>query len=65
MKQIVRIAAQRGIGHATNSLLVEISIDPPHFPAGLIDHTERAVRVAQTARLSYMEFHRQARSSRP
>ena len=27
------ITAQRGIGHATNSLLVQISIDPCHFPA--------------------------------
>jgi hypothetical protein len=35
MKQIVGITAQRGIGHATDSLLVQISIDPLHFPAGL------------------------------
>ena len=34
MEQIVGITAQRGIGHATDSLLVQISIDPLHFPAG-------------------------------
>jgi hypothetical protein len=64
MKQIVRITAQRGIGHAPNSLLVQISIDPRYFPAGLFEHTERAARVAQTALLSHMESHRQARSNR-
>jgi hypothetical protein len=64
MKQIVRITAQRGIGHATNSLLVQISIDPRHFPACLLEHAERALRVAQTALLSDMESHRQARSNR-
>jgi hypothetical protein len=64
MQQIVCISAQRGIGHAANSLLVQISIDPAHFLAGLLEHTERAVGVAQTALLSDMESHRQARSNR-
>ena len=64
MQQIVGITAQRGIGHATDSLLVQISIDPLHFPAGLRDHAKRAVCVAQSVLLSYMESHRQASSNR-
>ena len=44
MEQIVGITSQRGIGHATDSLLVQKSIDPLHFPAGMLDHAKRAVR---------------------
>ena len=62
MEQIVGITAQRGIGHATDSLLVQISIDPLHFPAGLPDHAKRAPSIAQAVLLSYMESHRQASS---
>jgi len=64
MKQIVGITAKGGIGYATDSLLVQISIDPLHVPAGLFDHAKRTVRVAQSVLLSYMESHRQARSNR-
>ncbi len=64
MEQIVGITAQRGIGHATDSLLVQISIDPIHFPAGLLDHAKRALAIAQAVLLSYMESHRQASSKR-
>ena len=46
------ITTKCGIGHATDSLLVQISIDPIHFPAGLLDHAKRAVGVAQSMRLS-------------
>ena len=54
MEQIVSITAQRGIGHAADSLLIQISIDPLHFPAGLFDHAKRAVCVAQSVLLSYI-----------
>ena len=53
MQQILGITAQRGIGHATDSLLVQKSIDPLHFPAGLLDHAKRTVRVAQSMLLSH------------
>src|SRR3984885_14692142 len=59
MKQIVGITAQRGIGHATDSLLVQISVDPLHIPARLLDHAKRALGIAQAALLSYMESHSQ------
>ena len=64
MKQIVGITTQRGIGHATDSLLVQISINPLHFPAGRLDHAKRTVGVAQSVLLSDAEPHRQARSNR-
>src|SRR4051794_31540060 len=43
MEEVVGITTQRGIGYATNSLLVQISIDPPHVPTGRFDHAERTV----------------------
>jgi hypothetical protein len=46
MEQIVGITAQRGIGHAADSLLVQISIDPLYFPAGLLDHAKRTRSIA-------------------
>ena len=48
MEQIVGITAQRGFSHATDSLLVQISIDPRHVPAAVFDHAKRTVHVAQS-----------------
>jgi len=64
MKQIVRITAKGGLGHATDLLLVQISIGPIHFPASLLDHSKRAVGVAQSTLLNYTESHGQASSNR-
>src|SRR5580704_17923562 len=64
MQQIVGITPQRGISHATDSLLVQISIDPLHFLSGLLDHAKRTMGIAQAALLSYMESHRAARFNR-
>jgi hypothetical protein len=64
MEEIMGITAQRGIGYATDSLLVQISIDPLHFPAGMLDDAKRTVGVAQTVLLSYPESHRDASSNR-
>ena len=64
MQQIVGITPQRGISHATDSLLVQISIDPLHFPAGLRDHAKWTVSVAQSELMSYTESHRPARFNR-
>ena len=64
MEQIVGIAAQGGIGHATNSLLVQISIDPLHFPAGLLDDAKRTMGIAQALLLGYTKSHRHASSNK-
>ena len=47
-----------------NCWRIQISIDPLHFPAGLLDHAKRAVRVAQPVLLSHTKCHGQARSNR-
>src|SRR5437667_6961020 len=57
MQQIVRITAKRSIGHATDALLVQISIDPLHFPTGLLDHAKRTVRVAQSILVNNTKGH--------
>ena len=36
MEQIVRIAAQCGIRHAADSLLIQKAVDPSHFPTGAV-----------------------------
>ena len=64
MEQIVGITAQCGIGHATHTLLIQLSIDPRHFPAGLLDYAKRTVGIAQSVLLSYAESHRRASSSK-
>src|SRR5580704_18369619 len=63
MQQIVGITPQRGIGHATDSLLVQKSVDPLHIPAGLLDHAKRTLSIAQATPLSYKESHREASSN--
>jgi hypothetical protein len=64
MEEIVGITTQRGICYATDSLLVQVSIDPLHFSTGLLDHAKRAVGVAQSVLLSYAESHREASCNR-
>ena len=63
MEEIVGITAQRGIGHATDSLLVEESIDPGYFPAELPEYAKGTAGVAQTVLLSYTESHKEALSN--
>src|SRR6266566_5495280 len=57
MEQIVGVAPQRGIGDATDSLLIQEAVDPRHFPTGVVRHAKRALGVAQSMRLSYPESH--------
>jgi hypothetical protein len=64
MEEIVGITAQRGIGYATDSLLVQVSIDPLHSSTGLLDHAKRAVGVAQSELVGYTEHHREASCNR-
>jgi hypothetical protein len=64
MEEIVGITAQRGIDYATDSLLVQVSIDPLHFSTGPLDHAKRAVGVAQSELVSHMECHREASCNR-
>ena len=64
VEQIMSVTAQGRIGHATDTLLIEIAVDPVHFPAVLPDYAKRALRVAQPVLLSYMESHRHASSNR-
>ena len=47
MEQIMGVTAQGGVGDATDTLLIQIAVDPLHFPAVLINDAKRAVRVAQ------------------
>ena len=64
MEQIVRIAAQCGLRHATDSLLIQKAVDPFHLPAIGLYYAKRALGVFQAGRLSYTESHRQASSNR-
>ena len=64
MEQIMGVTAEGRVGDATDTLLIQIAVDPLHLPAVLINDAKRAVRVAQWVLLSDMESQRHAFSNR-